>query len=297
MPKKPNITIVGPGRLGTALTLALSQAGFRVHEIVSRERPGSRARARQLARTVGANPVSAKEAQFAAHAIWLCVGDYAIRDCAESLARLGSNRWKGKAVFHSSGALASDELDALRRQGAHVASVHPMMSFVHAAKPSLAGVTFAVEGDPAAVRLARNIVSDLHGSVISIPGETKSLYHAWGAFASPLIVAELAVADRIAREIGMTPAKARKTLAPILRQTLENYLVHGPAAAFSGPIVRGDVETVRRHLKVLDKVPQAREVYLALARAAMRELPSRRKAQLQRALGVGESRKRKIGKV
>jgi predicted short-subunit dehydrogenase-like oxidoreductase (DUF2520 family) len=74
-------------------------------------------------------------------------------------------------------------------------------------------------------------------------------------------------------------------MLPIVKQTIANYERLGPAGAFSGPIVRGDTEIVRKHLQLLTKVPEAREVYLALARAAMRYLPARNRAQLKKALG------------
>jgi predicted short-subunit dehydrogenase-like oxidoreductase (DUF2520 family) len=73
-------------------------------------------------------------------------------------------------------------------------------------------------------------------------------------------------------------------MVPIVKQTIANYEMLGPAGAFSGPIVRGDAEIVRKHLQVLKKVPEAREVYLALARAAMRYLPAQNRAKLKKAL-------------
>jgi predicted short-subunit dehydrogenase-like oxidoreductase (DUF2520 family) len=295
MGKKLQITIVGPGRLGTALAVALDQAEYSIDEIVSRDRAESLRRVRTLGKKLDARGVAISEASLSAEVIWICVGDGAIREISESLAQSRHDSWKGKVVFHSSGALASDELDSLRKRGALVASVHPMMSFVHAAKPSLAGVTFALEGDAAALRTARPIVRKLKGNCIDIAKKDKALYHAWGGFSSPLIVAELATADLIARKIGIPSATARKTLAPILRQTVENYIEYGPAAAFSGPIVRGDVGTVRRHLDALKNVPQAREVYIALARAAVRELPAGRRAELRELLGIGRTEKRKNG--
>jgi len=75
-------------------------------------------------------------------------------------------------------------------------------------------------------------------------------------------------------------------MLPILRQTIANYETLGAAGAFSGPIVRGDAEIVRKHLRVLRKVPETTDVYLALARAALRYLPARNRAELKRALDV-----------
>ena len=79
----------------------------------------------------------------------------------------------------------------------------------------------------------------------------------------------------------MRQGAARAAIAPILLQTIRNYLAHGPAEAFSGPLVRGDVATVRRHLEVLKSVPEARAAYVALARSALKTLPVKRKRGIQ----------------
>lgn len=286
MGKKPDIAIIGPGRLGSALAYSLKQAGYVIDELVSRHRPESLRLARQLARKLKSTVCTIDHTELNAGVTWICVRDSAIRECAETLASRQDLSWKRKVVFHSSGALSSDELDVLRKLGAVVASVHPMMSFVHASKPSLAGVTFGLEGDKVAVRIARGIVRDLKGESILISKKDKVLYHAWGGFSSPLIIAELAVADLIAERIGLNTSKARKTLAPILRKTIENYIAHGPAAAFSGPLVRGDVLTVRRHMEALKEVPEARRIYLTLMRAALCRLPVANRSEIQKVLKI-----------
>ncbi|HYG99525.1 MAG TPA: Rossmann-like and DUF2520 domain-containing protein [Terriglobales bacterium] len=285
MGKNLTIAIVGAGSVGSALASSLLSTGHTVAEVIARDGASSRRRARKVADAIGAQVASIQEAEPTAKVVWLCVSDGAIRDVACQLARRPG--WQGKIVFHSSGALSSDELQPLRAAGASVASVHPMMSFVRGAAPELSGVTFAIEGDPAALRVARSIVRRFNARVLTIRKQDKALYHALGAFASPLLVAELAAAERVAAAIGMSPAEARKTLAPMLRRTIENYINHGAAAAFSGPIVRGDVGTVRRHMEALTKVPHARAVYLELARHAVRDLPSANKNELSRLLGKG----------
>jgi predicted short-subunit dehydrogenase-like oxidoreductase (DUF2520 family) len=187
-------------------------------------------------------------------------------------------------ALHSSGALASDELHGLRLRGGAVASVHPLMTFVRRSIPSLKGVPFALEGDPAAVRAARRVVNDLGAEPFSISRDRKMPYHAWGAFTSPLLIALLVTAERVARAAGLSSAEARRKALPILRQTLANYARLGPAGAFSGPIVRGDARVVRQHLKELKKVPEARAVYLALARAGLHYLPARNRRELEKLL-------------
>jgi predicted short-subunit dehydrogenase-like oxidoreductase (DUF2520 family) len=283
MAEKPRIAIVGPGRLGKALALELKSAGYTISEIVSRNRAGSRRKARELARKAGASASTSGNAHLDADVVWFCVPDREIAGASRQLASLID--WKSKIAFHSSGALLSDELNLLRRRGAMVASVHPLMTFVPGSAPSLKSVPFAIEGDAIAVRAARRIVRALGGEAFAIRKKHKAAYHAWGAFASPLLVATLVTAERLARTAGLSVVEARKKMLPIVRQTLANYEAFGPAGAFSGPIVRGDEETVRKHLGVLRKVPEATNVYLALARAAMRYLPARNRAKLKKVLG------------
>jgi predicted short-subunit dehydrogenase-like oxidoreductase (DUF2520 family) len=279
---RPKIAIVGAGSLGSALAVSLRAAGYKVSEIVSREGKVSRRRAKALARRVGAHAALVGDPEISASVVWLCVPDREIAWCAKSLAAWG---WKGRIALHSSGVLSSDELGPLRRRGARVASLHPLMTFVPGVAPALAGVPFAVEGDSSAVRVARRIVAKLGGESFVIAKKDKAMYHAWGTFSSPLLTALLAMSERVAEAGGVPRARARRWVVPIVRQTVENYAQQGAARGFSGPIVRGDTATVRKHLLVLRAVPAAREIYLALARSALRTLPAGNRQQLKKLLG------------
>ena len=281
--KKPSVAIVGAGNLGTALALSLREAGYPVTEIATRVRSESRKRAQILARRVGGKVVTTGKDAISAQVAWICVPDREIRSCAEALSNVGD--WRGKIVFHASGALGSGELQALKRRRAAVASVHPLMTFVPAVVPALAGVPFAVEGDTSAVRMARRIVRDLGGQSFAIRGDRKAAYHAWGSFASPLLVALLVTTERVAGEAGVSRAEARRRMLPIIRQTLANYAERGPDRSFSGPIIRGDGSTLEKHLRLLRKLPDAKHVYLALARSALRSLPVKNRDQLAKVLG------------
>jgi predicted short-subunit dehydrogenase-like oxidoreductase (DUF2520 family) len=279
---RPRIAIVGAGNLAGALAGSLHRTGYVIDQIVSRGRGASLQRARRLAIEVGASAFAAVRAQIRAEIVWFCVPDGAIASAALSLT--GATDWNGKVALHSSGALTSDELAVLRRLGAVVASVHPLMTFVRGSRPALAGVPFAIEGDHKAARAARAIVLDLRGQPCTIHKPQKKAYHAWGMFASPLLTALLAASERVAAAAGVSRKAAKERMLPILRQTLDNYAALGAPGAFSGPIVRGDVETVRKHLKILRKVAGAREVYVALALAALRDLPVKNCAALEKIL-------------
>jgi predicted short-subunit dehydrogenase-like oxidoreductase (DUF2520 family) len=313
MQAKPGITIVGAGNLANALALALRRAGYRIEEIVARSRGPSLKKAQKLAKKIGAQATTVSSANLHSQVVWFCVPDAEIADAAQALA--GKISWIKKIAFHSSGALASDQLESLRRRGAAVASAHPMMTFVRGMSSesssgasfgrsglmtstfkrpfnngmqgdrvrnrSLLGVSFAIEGDRTAVRIARRIVRDLEGQSYPIRKADKAAYHAWGTFASPLLTALLVTAERVAGLAGVSRKSARKRMMPILQQTLANYAHFKAHEAFSGPIIRGDVDTIKQHLQVLRAEPAARDVYLALARVALQYLPAKNKSQLK----------------
>jgi predicted short-subunit dehydrogenase-like oxidoreductase (DUF2520 family) len=275
MPRKLSVTIIGPGSLGGALAVALHRSGYTVREVVYQT---DRKRAQGIARRASATAIPFDKATFDADLIWLCVGDADIGKTAKAL--VGRAKWKTKYVFHSSGALSSDELQPLKRRGASVASVHPMMSFVRTAEATFAEVPFALEGEVAAKKVAATIAKMLAGSSFDLKKKDKPLYHALGAFSSPLLVAHLAAAEKIGKKLGLKSEQTRKIITPILQKTLRNYLEHGPAAALSGPMVRGDLETVRRNLHALKQVPGADEIYRALAKMAVKELPVKKRARI-----------------
>jgi predicted short-subunit dehydrogenase-like oxidoreductase (DUF2520 family) len=284
---KPRITLIGAGNLAGALATSLHEAGFVIEQIVSRAAGASLQRAKRLAVEVNASATFlGRDSNIDIHAdvVWFCVPDGAIADVAKSLAT--AIDWTGKVALHSSGALASDELGALRRRGAAVGSAHPLMTFVCGSKPLLAGVPFAIEGDRKAVQAARAIVKNLGAESYSIRAKDKAAYHAWGTFASPLFTALLATSEQVALRAGVKRSAARRRMLPILKKTLANYEALGAAGAFSGPIVRGDVVTVKRHLTVLRDAPLVRQVYVALARAALVYLPARNKHTLEKELNL-----------
>jgi predicted short-subunit dehydrogenase-like oxidoreductase (DUF2520 family) len=281
MVAKARVAIVGAGNFGSALALALHRAGYAIEAVVARSRGESIRKSRTLAKKVGARTVT-DLSDVRAELIWICVPDSSIARVARSLA--DQTKWEGKVAVHSSGALTSDELSVLRKSGAVVASVHPLMTFVRGSRPALVGVSFALEGDVAAQRVARRVVRDLGGHGYLIRKKDKAAYHAWATFASPLFTALLATTEQVATLAGVNRKAARQRMIPILQQTLENYAVFGAAGAFSGPIVRGDMDTVKQHLQVLRCVPVAREVYVELARAALQYLPVKNKSSLKQLL-------------
>ena len=130
----------------------------------------------------------------------------------------------------------------------------------------------------------RKIVEELGARAFTIKKQNKVLYHAFGSFASPQLIALMAAMERIGMAAGIRPKDIKPVMLPLLQQTLRNYLDKTAAAAFSGPLMRGDVATVRRHLVELKVLPEVRELYVALAKASLQNLPVKNRSLLAKEL-------------
>ncbi len=236
--------------------------------------------ARKLARKTNAKLSPIEKAELKADIVWICVPDDAIAPLASSLR---TRNWNGKIVLHASGALAASVLQPLKSRGAAIASAHPMMSFVRTTQAGFNDVWFALEGDRRAVTAARNLVSALDAKSFIISEDMKPLYHLFGGFLSPFLVTVLSAAEQLGRKAGLPSRQLPQIMRPIVMRTLENYFANGAAASFSGPLVRGDIETIRKHVRAIRKLPE-RELYRALVREAMRTLPVKRSREILKTL-------------
>lgn len=281
-------SIVGAGRLGTSLAAALVRRGWEIEAIVDRD---VRA-ARESRRIIGRGRVSASPAAAAAAKglVIIAVPDGAVGRAAASLARAGGP-WAGRAVLHTSGLLPSSVLGPLARRGASTASLHPVQAFPRKDLPAsvFAGITWGLEGDAAAVEAAEGIVRALRGRVLLVAAGDKALYHAAGVLASNALVALEWTAAGLLERTGLDAEAAAATLGPLLQGTLQNVKSLGLEKALTGPILRGDLETVRRHLEALEKTPEEKEVYAVLGKrilrlAAKRGLPPGQVRALRRLL-------------
>jgi predicted short-subunit dehydrogenase-like oxidoreductase (DUF2520 family) len=281
MGRRPSISIVGAGSLASGLAASLRAKGYKIVEIITRARPISVRKGRILAKSVGAESATMGAARLDADVLVIAVPDDAIAGCALAVAKRG---FGSRVVLHCSGALPSDELKPLKKAGAAVGSMHPLMSFVRTKRPELKGVLFTVEGDSKAVAVASKMARDIGGVVFPIDKRKKALYHAFGAFTSPLLIAHLSAAEVIGRAAGLPPDSIRRAMRPIIEATLDNYFRKGPEKAFSGPLVRGDVETIRKHHSALSRRPAARNLYIALVLQAMTELPVDQKTAIRKLL-------------
>ena len=275
-----SISVVGPGNWGSSLVCALDAAGVALDEVIDR-RGGSTVRYSERARALPLT--SFGRARLDADILWLCVPDAAIAQVARRLVKqVGKRGLSGKIVIHSSGALSSKVLQAAADAGASVASVHPLMSFPTRIPVSLAGVPFAVEADASSRRILNALVRQIGGSPFAIGAAGKALYHAVGMLSSPLLVSHLAAAQQAAALAGFSTHRASRLIEPIARATLDSFFLRGAGRSFSGPIARGDLQTIRLHLHALEPHPMLAGVYRSLALYALEALPAPGKKKLRR---------------
>jgi predicted short-subunit dehydrogenase-like oxidoreductase (DUF2520 family) len=282
-----SVSIIGLGNWGSSLAHALDRAGVSLQEVIlsgKRSAGGSSALARiPLRRTLPLTTLD--RAQLKADVLWLCVPDAAIeRVTGRMVKRVGKRGLKGQIVVHSSGALSALVLQAAGRVGASVASVHPVMSFATRVPVSLQGVPFGVEAEASSRRILNAIVRQVGGRPFAVEAASKALYHAAGVLSSPLLVSHLAAAHEAAALAGFTPQQARRLIEPILRATLDNFFLRGPGKSFSGPIARGDAQTIHLHLQALKPHPMLAGVYRSLALYALKALPASGKKKLRSSL-------------
>ena len=266
---QPSVSIIGLGNWGSSLARALTDSKIPLHEVVVSARPSPRKTVRGLPLT------TLDQARLEADVLWLCVPDKAVaRVTAQLTKRVAVRGLEGQIVIHSSGALSADVLQQAAKVGASVGSVHPLMSFPTRTPVTLKGVSFAVEADAASSRVLNRLVRRIGGYPFAIKAASKALYHAVGVLSSPLLVSHLAAVHETAARAGFSPRQARRLIEPIARATLDNFFHNGPAKSFSGPIARGDVETIRLHLQALKPHPMLASVYRSLALYALEALPS-----------------------
>ena len=257
------IGVVGAGRVGAVLAAALRAAG---HEIVAvaGESPASRARIAALLPDVHVDKPSA--VARACDLLLLTVPDDMLENVANMLTASGAIR-PGQLVVHTSGKHGLAALDPAAARAARVLAMHPAMTFTgtDVDLDRLRGCVFGVTATPETRSPAERIVADLGGTPIWVPEEKRTVYHAGLAHGANHLVTLVAQAMDLLRESGADDPAA--TLRPLLNASLDNALSYGDAA-LTGPIVRGDVNTVRAHLDdIADSAPATLDSYVAMARA------------------------------
>ena len=259
------VGVVGAGRVGAVLAAALGAAG---HEVVAAagESDASRLRiAELLPGVLNEKPTAVARA---CDLLLLTVPDDMLANVVSVLSASGAIR-EGQYVVHTSGRHGLAVLDPARTVGAHVVAMHPAMTFTGTSVDleRLTGCVFGLTAAPAERAVAEALVADLGGSPMWVPEEMRTLYHAGLAHGANHLVTLVSEALEILAAAGADDPSG--TLRPLLTAALDNALAQGDVA-LTGPIVRGDVNTVRAHLAdIAANAPQTLDSYIAMARATL----------------------------
>src|SRR5437588_7413246 len=286
--KHTQISIVGAGRLGTALGRALRLAGYQI-KLVATTRLTS---ARRASRLIGGDLLAAsavasgrlegpaRERLLQSDLIIISTPDDTLTAVARELSEifrsenLAVRRRKRRVVLHTSGAIASEVLRPLRTSGIAIGSLHPLVSVAdgNVAPEIFRGVHFCLEGDREAVRAARSLVTDLRGHSFTIDANSKALYHAAAVMSAGHVVALFDLAIEMLAMCGLSRQRARQILLPLLNSTTANLSTKTTAKALTGPFARGDFETAKKHLEAIEAshIEEALGVYLSLGRRALK---------------------------
>lgn len=259
------VAILGAGKVGCAVGGALSEAGLAVVAVTTRHaQTAAGAADRTCAKAGTDNAAAAADADI----VLLTTNDDAIAGVCSEVAAVGAFR-PGQLVVHMSGALPLSILDPAARAGARIGCAHPLQSFAthEQAARDIPGSVFGVTSGPGAAEELEALVAVLGGRPVTVPADKKTLYHVAAVIASNYLVAVEDLAQQLLLEVGLDEPSAAVALRPLAAVTLGNVAELGTANALTGPIVRGDIDTVRRHLDALAALPEDwLQLYSALGR-------------------------------
>jgi predicted short-subunit dehydrogenase-like oxidoreductase (DUF2520 family) len=257
---QPRITIIGAGRMGQGLGLALKRRGYKV--VLVNRAP------RDVIAPLILHQGSRAEATTEAELVLIATPDDAISAVAQELAAERAIS-RDQVVLHLSGLLDRTALAALEETGAGCGSFHPLQSVAEpgTAAERLKGAYVGIEGDERALIAAERLANTLRMIPVRIPAEAKPAYHAGAAFVANYTVALVGVAERLARSAGVSAEIAARIYLPLLGGAVANLTSLGPAASLTGAVRRGDVQTIQSHLEALS--PEDRKLYRSVGKAAV----------------------------
>lgn len=261
---KPSFAIIGCGRVGTALAKYLAKCGYASTGLASK----SLASAKRIADLIGALGFSniLWEAAKKADIVFITTPDGAIKSVCDIISKMNGFK-SGSVVLHCSGALSSTELTSAKTCGAYIGSMHPLQSFASTEYEfnPFSGIVTSVEGDREAVEAAKNVTEDLGSHCVTIKTEAKMLYHASAVVASNYLVTLLDLSFSLIELAGVTGEDALRGLKPLIEGTISNVEKMGIRNALTGPIARGDVRTIEKHLSEIgSKTPRLLSIYRTL---------------------------------
>jgi predicted short-subunit dehydrogenase-like oxidoreductase (DUF2520 family) len=258
----PYTGIIGAGAVGTALGIALSRAGWPIHAVASRD---AARRERFTSAVAGVRPFVEPQALVEeVELIILAVPDDVIAELAGGIRMYG-----GQAMIHTSGALGAEVLAPAMAAGTQIGSFHPLVAFADTERAiaALHGATVAIEGDDQLALLLSGMAERLGATAVRLAPGSKAAYHAAAVLAAGGFIALLDAIAELAAVAGLDEAGALAIYGPLIEGTLGNARALGIRAALTGPMTRGDVGTLEKHLAAMAAhAPDALELYTAAAR-------------------------------
>jgi predicted short-subunit dehydrogenase-like oxidoreductase (DUF2520 family) len=267
--RNPTAFIVGAGPVATALAGALRLGGVPVLGLWARRA----APARQAGSIAGVAAFSSAppDILLETEIVILAVRDQSIADVAQMLLGTGLIN-KRHVLLQCAGAMSAKEvLGHVAGQVAGVGTLHPLSAIADGklAMRMLKGTVFGVEGDEAGRAAAGKLVAAMTGIVLALDGAQMASYHAAAALASNYIVTVIDAAAAMLANAGVSADRAAQAVIPLAEGALRNIASHGTTGGLTGPIRRGDLATVQRHLDAIKDRPELVEIYRALARRAV----------------------------
>lgn len=249
---------IGAGTLATIMAVALSRKGYNVRAISSR----SWQSADKLANLVkGCQPYSSnQEVADIADFIFITTPDDVIAPVAAEI------NWRpGQKIVHCSGADSANILAPAKKAGAAVGVFHPLQTFVFNEQENLLGITYALEAEKPLLIILKEMATILGGNWIELKAEDKTLYHTAAVFACNYLVTLVKMATDLWQCFGITPSQSTRALLPLLRGTINNIEAIGIPWCLTGPLARGDIGTIKKHLKIMQKTtPELIDIYKEL---------------------------------
>ncbi len=273
--KSTRLSIIGAGKVGQAIAILASRAGYEFVTVgvLQPERVSKETRANLEGIPIRCSVEAAGEAEL----LLLTVPDDRIKACCLALSEAGVLD-SDITVGHCSGALGSEVLSAAAEMGCSVGSTHPLQTFptVEAAVARLPGAHWFTEGEPAAVDRLNRLVAALGGISVPLATSQKALYHTAAVMACNYLTSLMDMALTAAGHADLDRDLILKALLPMVRATLANIEQLGTAEALTGPIARGDSETVARHLRAIrPHAAELQEPYRVLGAWTLRLAESR----------------------
>ena len=284
--RKPTVSIIGPGRLGVALGIALHSVGYQIVSLVGRRPKQLRKAAKVLDVSVETLVAKALDGYQPSDLVIVAVPDDRITEVADELAHLDIQR--PTTILHTSGALSSSVFSNLAKKGWRTGSFHPLASISEpvAGAQLLKKAFWCIEGGTHATRLARRLVKDLGGQSFSIQSKDKPLYHAAAVMTSGNVTALFDVALQMLESCGLSRSKAQKVLLPLLESAVANLISASPSEALTGTYARGDLATLELHLAAMSKkeMQEALKLYQILGEHSLKLARNRISPDIVRAI-------------